>query len=80
MPKTLAELKESALGWALAFIVTSFAAGLAWQQKVLSCVPEKYVSLEMYRADQSRDRATLDRIEGNINKLLMIVAQDARKE
>ncbi len=83
MPKTLAELKDSVLAWAMIFIVSVFAAGLAYHNQRIADLTEKdaylpreYVRLERYQADQTLYRETLRRIETNIDKLLIMAAKE----
>ena len=82
MPKTLADLKDSALAWAFVFIVTSFAAVLAYQNSRISglydtnaTLSREFVRLERYQADRATTQDVLRRIETNIDKLLMMAAR-----
>ena len=75
VPKTFAELKDNALAWAMCFIVAAFAAGFGWQHDKISNLSQEFVRLERYQADQALYRGTLQRIESNIDKLLLMTAK-----
>lgn len=75
MPKTFTEMKDNVLGWAMCFIVLGFASGLAWQHDKISNLSKEFVRLERYQADQALYRGTLQRIESNIDKLLIMTAK-----
>lgn len=79
MPKTFAEIKDNVLGWAICFIIAGFAAGLAWQHDKISNMSQEFVRLERYQADQALYRETWQRIESNIDKMLIMLAKGAVK-
>ncbi len=83
MPKTLAEIKDNVLAWTVVFIVSGFAAGVAYQNTRIAALYDKnaslskeYVRLERYQADQTLYRETLRRIETSIDKLLIMTAKE----
>ncbi len=80
MPKSLAELKDNALAWTLVFIMSSFAAVLAYQNNRIAALYDKnaalsgeFVRLERYQADRITTRDVLRRIEANIDKLIIMM-------